>query len=432
MVLAYKDGYYQLKARRFVSIRSGGGSFNVIDHFGSHSCIGGWVAELESSDGAYVCADQGDGNFVVYRRDNMTPVWDRWSYEASHGKPHVSNPTPKPEPPPNPSPPTISPIPILGLTDRPTKILNGCNPAGMAYWRNINYHAGRDSFLAALSIYDQLHVLTIRKSDLAVIDIKSLGINHTGEDIYFSATRHDILYVPLDGILIAVNVFTGDRKVIWESPGHKLWQIHSSYDEQVHSATLQSNNYEFIGWAVLRNDIQKEFPLNGDPDECQIDKSGKWLVTKYDNDNDIINLMTGEVQTLHNQTGAAGHSDCGFECLLGEDDYYPEPGALVLWDFKDLQHSRTLIDAGTVWNMGYVSFTNAKPGNQRSQKCLVSRPEGIYLVNLDGGERFITANNSQSDQYEYRVKANLCPLGEYALWTAYVDNSLNAYVIRAN
>lgn len=395
------------------------------------------MAEIRSSDGAYLCADQGDGNFVVYRMDgdSGTPVWDRWSYEASHGKPH-SNPTPpRNEPPsnPSPSPPaTSTPIPSGGLTVNPVKILNGCNAAGMAYWRNINYHAGRDNFLAALSIRDRLNILTVRKNDLAVTDIKSLDINHTGEDVYFSATRHDILYVPLDGILIAVNVFTGDRKVIWESPGHKLWQIHSSYDETVHSATLQNSNYEFIGWAILRNGIQQEYPLKGTPDECQIDKSGKWLVTKYDNDNDVINLMTGEVQTLHNQTGAAGHSDCGFECLLGEDDFFPEPGALVFWDFHNLQHSRNLIDAGVVWNMGYVSFTNAKPGNQRSQKCLVSRPEGIYLVNLDGGERFITANNSQSDQYEYRVKANLCPLGEYALWTAYVDNSLSAYVIRVS
>lgn len=376
--------------------------------------------EHSSFDDKYLVADQGDENLVVYDKATMKPIWDRWSYEWGQNK---INPTPSPSIPNTPSLP--SPL----IPSVPIKLIENVNPIGMAYWRNINYHAGRDSFLVALSINNQLRVLNVNKNNLMVRDDKSLGIHHTGEGIYFSVNRHDILYVPLDNSLIAVNVFTGDRTIIWESE-YKLWQMHSNYNENIHSATLKDNNYRIIGWAVFNGHTLWKFPLNGTPDECQIDKSGEWLLIKENNYNRIIHVASGEEKRIENLEGAVGHSDNGFGCTLGENDYSSLAGALDMIDFASLR-KMNMYSTG-IWNMGYCSFTNAKPGPIAEQFCLITTPDQLIKVSLNGSGAGVVVcpNLTQSQSYEHRPKANLCPLGEYAVWTAFVDGSLNAYVVR--
>lgn len=377
--------------------------------------------EIKSFDGVYLAADQGDRNFVVYdtTTNPWTPVWDRWSHESEHG-----NPTPNPDLPIIDTPTTPSPM----IPSNPVKLIEGVNPIGMSYWRNINYHAGRNTFMVALSINDQLRVLTVDKNSLQVVDDKSLGIHHTGEGIYFSVSRHDILYVPLDGALFAVNIYTGDRAEIWRMPGKNLWQIHSSFNEDMHSATVKDQNWNIVGWAVhgIRDIV---YPIVGPPDECQIDKSGEYLIIKEGDYNRIIHIMSGNERIIQNPAGALGHSDCGFKCMMGENDYSNSPGALDLINLDTLE-SRLMFSTG-IWNMGYVSFTNAHP-TRPNQICLVTTPDNLIKVNFDWPHEatIICPNLTQSQEYEHRPKANLCPLGEYAVWTAFVENSLNAYVVR--
>jgi len=60
-----------------------------------------------------------------------------------------------------------------------------------------------------------------------------------------------------------------------------IWQMHSSDDDRVHSATLRTNpTYEMLGCVVYREDTRQfsYFPKLGDFDECHVDKSGRWLV----------------------------------------------------------------------------------------------------------------------------------------------------------
>jgi hypothetical protein len=73
----------------------------------------------------------------------------------------------------------------------------------------------------------------------------------------------------------------------------------------------------------------------GDFDECQIDKSGRWLVIKENvdgrngEDNRIIDLQTGQESVFLDEDGAAGHSDVGYGYLVAEDNFYriPAPSA---------------------------------------------------------------------------------------------------------
>ena len=78
---------------------------------------------------------------------------------------------------------------------------------------------------------------------------------------------------------------------------------------------------------------------SGDYDECQIDKSGRWLVIKENvdgrngEDNRIIDLETGAEHVLLDENGAAGHSDIGYGYMVAEDNFNPQPGAVRVWRF---------------------------------------------------------------------------------------------------
>ena len=106
--------------------------------------------------------------------------------------------------------------------------------------------------------------------------------------------RYDVLSPALETVFDAAPQF---------GPDHYIWQIHSSDDDRVHSATLRARarHYEMLGCLVYHEDTRtfSYFPKIGDFDECQVDKSGRWLLIKenvdgvYGEDNRIIDLEAG-------------------------------------------------------------------------------------------------------------------------------------------
>lgn len=323
-------------------------------------------------------------------------------------------------------PPDIPPTIPSNMTE-PVLIASGVNPIGMSYWRNINNHSGSDKLLVVLSVNNELVLFTIDKATLGVIYQQPLGINHTGEGVYFSAHESNILFIPINDTLLRFNVVTGEQLPVWISPaGTYLWQCHSDYYERVHSATLKDSNYNMIKWIVSTG---QEYEISGEPDECQIDKSGTWLLIKEGNYNRIINLVNDSESIVKNEDGAVGHSDCGFGCVFGENDMSMYGGALDMIRYQDLHHE--LVFTTGIWNLGYFSFTNARPGDLTGQKGLITTPNDLIMVELDsnrGGKR-ICSNLTESQEYEHRPKANLCPFGQYAVWTAFVGGQIRAYLI---
>lgn len=351
------------------------------------------------------------------------------------GKPHRSKkPILLPEDIKLPEPISDRPMNIP-LNRIPTLIASGVNPIGMSYWRNINQHKDDPHLKVFLSIDDQINIFTIDKTTLKVIDQKNLEINHTGEGCYFSAHHSWVLYIPIHSVLYRLNINTGAYiNMAWnltlEGPNN-LWQCHSDYEEMNHSATIKDPDYKIVGWAV-HNEISgltKYYDLKGEPDECQIDKSGNWLLIKEDDYNRIIYLPTGVERLISNEEGALGHSDIGFDFAMGENDHSSIAGALDRIRFNDGSHQ--LIYSTGIWNMGYVSYTNAKPNELYNACCLITTPTELIKVQLSTGEGSVVCSNlTQSDEYNNRAKANLCSQGEYAVWTAYVDGSLNAYIVK--
>ena len=130
----------------------------------------------------------------------------------------------------------------------------------------------------------------------------------TGEGWYFSATkptrststtgpklyRYDVLGRTLETVFDVASQF---------GPNRYIWQTHSSDDDRVHSATLRSSVHVrrcSAAWSIASpRRTFSFFPAIGDFDECQVDKSGRWLLIKenvdgvYGEDNRIIDLQPG-------------------------------------------------------------------------------------------------------------------------------------------
>jgi hypothetical protein len=139
----------------------------------------------------------------------------------------------------------------------------------------------------------------------------------------------------------------------------------------------------------------------GDFDECQIDKSGRWLVIKETRGaeqrlwNRIIDLDTQAVTERPNNEGAVGHSDCGFDCLVGETGYGQLPGTFLLWDLKARTSWAVYAMPDPSWQpmTRHFAHGNARPGDPRGQWGIVSsahrhdlpRANEIVKVMLDGG-----------------------------------------------
>src|SRR5262249_15023412 len=116
----------------------------------------------------------------------------------------------------------------------------------------------------------------------------------TGEGWYFSATQPTTLYVnlPQSPRLQRYDVVSHQLTTVFDvasrpdifGSNRYIWQFHSSADDMVHSATLKDGaTYADLGCFAYRERTGQVFyyPQKGFRyDECQIDKSGRWLVIK--------------------------------------------------------------------------------------------------------------------------------------------------------
>src|SRR5690606_38663166 len=112
------------------------------------------------------------------------------------------------------------------------------------------------------------------------------------------------------------------------------------------------------------------FEKKGAYDECQVDKSGRYLVIKENvdgsagEDNRIIDLQTGAERLLKDEDGAAGHSDLGFGAMVAADNHNTEADAQRVWDFMSSTLDGPLVYHGRSWGTGgvpaHVTFANAR------------------------------------------------------------------------
>jgi hypothetical protein len=244
-----------------------------------------------------------------------------------------------------------------------------------------------------------------------------------------------------------------------------IWQMHSSSDDRVHSATLRATDtYESLGCLVYREDTAafSYFPRMGtaeDFDECQIDASGRWLLIKenvdaaYGDDDRIIDLATNNAETiLLDQNGAGGHSDSGFGYMVAADNWDSHPGALKLWKFGATPLQGVLVHYSTDWNAqepDHISHLNARMdvvpesqyacGSTASRTTTSSRANEVICFPLDGSQRVLVVAPVMTDlnasgggsDYAKAPKGNLDITGQYFIWTSNMGgNRLDAFIVK--
>ena len=359
-------------------------------------------------------------------------------------------------------------------------------PVGYSYWANINNHVGSDTMLIFLGLNRSRGgsgptLFTYNKRTGETTNAGPLFSGEspfswsTGEGWYFSGTQPTKLYLNDGPRMLRYDVLSHTFETVYDVSSQfgsdkYIWQMHSSRDDRVHSATLrQTGTWAMLGCVAYSQDTGRAtfYAKKGDFDECQIDKSGRWLVIKdnvdgaYQEDNRIIDLQTGTERVLLDQNGAAGHSDLGFGYMVAEDNFNPRPGAARVWDFNlDVQGGEpvasvagqgTLVYELASWSsgLGHVAHGNTASGVPISRQSACSsnahrenlpRVNEIVCYRLDGSLDVLVvapnmtdlnASGGGSDDYSKLPKGNLDVTGEYFIWTANAGtNRLDAYIVR--
>src|SRR5262245_24612744 len=350
---------------------------------------------------------------------------------------------------------------------------------GYSYWRNTNNHVGSNTMLIFVTLrgaggptlysYDKTTDQVTKVGRL--FDASSAFSAATAGGGYSSRTLPTKLYVTegAGSKLYRYDVNTRQLEVVFDVAGQfgsdkYIWQVHTSGDDKVHSASLrQQGTWAMLG-CVVYNETTRQFtyvPKVGDFDECQVDKSGKWLVIKENvdgaagEDNVIFNLQTGaQTATFLDQQGAAGHSDNGHGYMVAADNWNNLPGATRLWKLDQplpgTAPQGLLVYRTTDWGLdvGHVSHANAKAGVAPEQQyaCassatrnVVPRANEVLCFPLDGSLRVLivapvmTDLNASGggDDYGKAPKGNLDVTGEYFIWTSNAGgNRLDAFVVK--
>lgn len=364
-------------------------------------------------------AGEGDGNSVVYY--DGVPVWDRFSYEASHGRAPVSPPAPAPERPSPSRPPAVGGG-LLKVTDPSDgDFIN----RGYSYWSQawINDVA---IYCFAGHVDNHPRFFAV---DIATHAVRRMGpvLAYTGEGEGWYWDREGWIYL-LDGPrLRRVNPFTTEDRIVFSiedtHPGCRLWQSHSSDDGQTHSATVQrivsDGPYPNIGTVVFWQGQQEYYPAHGTLDESQITSDGAYLIIKEDDDNRIITMGTRETRVLRDADGAVGHSDCGPSIVIGEDNIH---GACVYWDLRRPLTPGNRRELFSTWGMGHLSV--------KGGRCLLSDDTHLSLVSLEGsGVVTLQAHGMIGNDYDHQVMANLDYTGRVAAYLSNASGRMDLYLL---
>lgn len=367
---------------------------------------------------------------------------------------------------------------------------------GYPYWRNINDHVGSDTMYIFLGL-DRARggpgptLFSYSKSSGQVTKVGPLFDpssdlnNYTGEGWYFSASMPTKMYIPYGSKLLRYDVLAHSFETVFDStsqyPGTVIHQANSSDDDDVHSATLESasstNPIACIAYKASTRHFYY-FPVDSSFDECQIDKSGRYLEIKEklpidpcascDEDDVIEDLQAGTQTVLLDQNGAGGHSDLGFGFMVAADNWNLNANAWRLWDlamapvnglalginnllqgslvyhnltwdsFAPMDVSYENASANTPISQQYACGSSANRANTPHANEIVCfmlnsatalRSEGVLVVapvmtDLD-------ASGGGDLDYSKEPKGNLDITGQYFIWTSNCGgNRLDAFIVK--
>ncbi len=348
---------------------------------------------------------------------------------------------------------------------------------GYSYWRNINNHVGSNRMLMFLGLnrarggpgpslfsYDKT---TGQVANLGPLFDPASGRSwHSTEGWYWSMTQPTKIYVDDASRMLRYDVLTKQYDTVFDvaptfGADKTVWQMHSSDDDKVHSATLRTNTtWEMLGCVVYHEDTRQfqYFPKIGDFNECSVDKSGRWLMSLenvdylYDLEMRIFDLTTGTERLVWDQDGAVGHADMGYGYVVGSDNWNTFPNAVLLWDFAKNPLSGFLVSHNMDWSApapNHFAHGNARPDVPASQQYAcgsgAARVDAVWAneiicFSMDGSLRVLVvapvmtdlnAPGGGTDDYVKEPKGNLDVTGRYFIWTSNAGGSrLDAFIVK--
>ena len=345
------------------------------------------------------------------------------------------------------------------------------NTLGYSYWRNSNAHTGSDTMWIFIGLStakggDGPTLFQYHKQAHTIAKIGPLFErgnrfrSSSGQGWYFSATQPNILYINDGSRLLRYDVVSKVFDTVFDSTafrdGTDIWQMHSSNDDRVHSATLRNGlSKEYLGCLVYYETSRQFafFPKHGVFDECHLDKSGQYLalLEQIDSnpmmDNIFIDLSSGSEKTLYN---AMGHHDMGYGYIIGGDGWNKLPNALVIYRFLPTFVSKEPVVFYNVnWKISatnHISHANAQPsvpmnrqfacGSNADRSAIQNE---VVCFRLDGSrdELVVAPVMTNMDaagggtDYVKLPKGNLDITGEYFIWTANLSgNRLDAFLVQ--
>lgn len=346
------------------------------------------------------------------------------------------------------------------------------NHVGYSYWRNTNAHEQSNDMWIFLGLSKAKGgsgptLFRLDKTTDAVTKVGPLfpaGSTFAGnsaEGWYFSAGRPNILYVNDGPKMLRYDVVSKEFETVFDitsrfGDNRDVWQMHSSNDDLVHSATLRnSRTKEYLGCLVYRETTGKFsfFPKQGTFDECHLDKSGDFLAI-FDQIDDnpkmddvFVDLRTGEKKTVYN---GMGHHDLGYGYIIGGDGRNALPNAIITYLFTPTFFTAGPVDFYNVdWKTvatNHLSHLNAKAGVPMTRQfaCGSNVDRGpaqneVLCFRLDGSRDQLVvapimtcmdAPGGGTDYAKY-PKGNLDISGKYFIWTSNLCGSrLDAFLVK--
>lgn len=350
------------------------------------------------------------------------------------------------------------------------------NHAGYSYWRNMNNHVGKESMLIFVgldrsrggrgpSLYEA-NKNNGKLTDLGALFPESHPLSWaSGEGWYFSASLPTKLYLNDGPSLVRFDVITEQMETVFDvteqlGEGHTVSQMHSSDDDRVHSATVRdASNYQVKGCiAYDEGDANYHYyPVAQDFDECQVDRSGEFLIIKANidgnngEDNLIVTLATGEERLILDEDGAGGHSAVGHGYMIAADNWARDANSWKLWDLTQSTLTGVPVYKNDDWenfSPAHVSHTNARAGVAAKQQYAcgssVNRGNGVHAnevvcFTLDGSGKTVAVaptmtsldSSGGGNEYAQLPKGNLDVTGQYFLWTSNMGGDrLDMFIVR--
>ena len=305
-----------------------------------------------------------------------------------------------------------------------------------------------------------------------------LGSKST-EGWYFSYSMPTTMYLQEGSKLERYDVLSHAKSTVFDTtsqyPGTVIHQTNSSNDDDVHSATLENASTFAVEGCIAYKASSNHFyffPAQGKFDECQIDKSGRYLEIKEklpqdtcascDEDDVIEDLQTGTQQVLLDKDGAGGHSDLGYGYMAASDNWNTEPNAWRVWQLGQSSLTGNLVYYGGTWGIfspSHMSWANASATAPLSQQYMCGaaatastsqRDNDVQCFTLDPTtpvanlQALIVAPVMTSTSgtggsgpcpsclsYGQDPKGNLDPTGQYFFWVSNMGGSrMDAFMVQ--